>query len=74
MNEARKCPECGSQALYITKIGAPVLTANLIPGVGRLLGYPKLDAIVCSNCGLTRFYAEASARAKLQQSKSWRSL
>jgi predicted nucleic-acid-binding Zn-ribbon protein len=74
MNGLRKCPECESHALYITKVSSAGHRMRLLPGLGGFLRYPKFDLIICSNCGLTRFYAEASAREKLAQSARWRAL
>jgi predicted nucleic-acid-binding Zn-ribbon protein len=74
MNGLRKCPECESHSLYITKVTSAGHSIALLPGLGGFLRIAKFDLIVCANCGLTRFYAEASAREKLSQSPRWRPL
>lgn len=45
----------------------------LLPGLNRSFWRPfaKFQVVVCADCGLTRFYAEASARAKLPTAEGW---
>lgn len=46
----------------------------LLPGLGRLFSYAKMDIRVCADCGLIRTYAEPAARAKLSTSDCWKAL
>jgi predicted nucleic-acid-binding Zn-ribbon protein len=67
-----KCPECGNASLFTTSVSSaggygPVL----LPGLHGLLRYPKFNVVVCADCGLTRFYAEESARKKLERARQW---
>jgi predicted nucleic-acid-binding Zn-ribbon protein len=74
MNDIRKCPECGSQALYTTQVDSAGHSIALLPGLGGFLRMAKFNVVVCENCGLTRFYAEPSAREKLSRSARWRAI
>jgi len=70
--DSRTCPECARQNLYATTVGSagghgPVL----LPGLGGFLHFAKFNIVVCSDCGLTRFYAEPGARAKLPNASQW---
>jgi predicted nucleic-acid-binding Zn-ribbon protein len=70
------CPNCGGTTLYRgpeTSAGgghAP----NYLPGLGRFLRTARFTLVVCRDCGLTRFFAEPEARAKLKESGKWKSL
>ena len=66
------CPECGRQNLHQTTTAASGLYGpSLLPGRGSLFHTPLLGVVVCADCGLTRFYAEPSARARLAESGKW---
>ena len=69
------CPECDGHSLYqtTTRSGGgygPVL----LPRLGRFLRMADFHVLVCADCGLTRFYAEPSARAKLPTASQWNPL
>jgi predicted nucleic-acid-binding Zn-ribbon protein len=72
----KACPECGRQNLYAntTRSGGgygPVL----LPKLGSFWKFfASFEVVVCADCGLTRFYAEPSARTKLPTTKAWRRL
>ena len=73
MNARAKCPECGGSQLYSTPTSSygshgPVL----LPGLHSWMRYPNFEVVVCADCGLTRFFAEESARQKLSSSKKWK--
>jgi predicted nucleic-acid-binding Zn-ribbon protein len=74
MNGVRKCPECGSHALYVSKAVSTGQGINLAPDLGGFLRFPKFDVVMCGNCGLTRLYADAATREKLGESSRWRPL
>ena len=72
--ETKQCPECGAESLYRTTTNSggghgPLL----LPGLNRSFWRPfaKFHVVVCADCGLTRFYAEAEALAKLRTAEAW---
>ncbi|MFM8469367.1 MAG: hypothetical protein ACKODH_05270 [Limisphaerales bacterium] len=66
------CPECGSESLYRTTTHANGHHGPaLLPGLGGFFRFAQFDVITCADCGLTRFYAETSARAKLPTARQW---
>ena len=69
----KPCPECGGPTLYrfATKAGGPYGPCFL-PGLGSFLTLARLKVIVCGDCGLTRFFAEPGALAKLPRARAWR--
>jgi len=44
---------------------------DYLPGLGRLGRDAKFTVVVCSDCGLTRFFAEPEATARLTNSTKW---
>ena len=76
MDNLSPCPSCNSKTLYRgpeTSSGgghAP----NYLPGLGGFLSSAKFVLVVCRDCGLTRFYAQPEARAKLSDSKKWKAV
>lgn len=76
MNSNRKkCPECGLENIYATTTNSgggygPIL----LPQLGGFLRMAAFEVLVCANCGLTRFYADAAARTKLPGANKWRRL
>jgi predicted nucleic-acid-binding Zn-ribbon protein len=71
-SDSRICPECGGPNLHhtLTASAGPYGPA-LLRGLGSLFHTPKFQVVVCADCGLTRFYAEPSARANLTGSSRW---
>lgn len=78
--ETAKCPECGGESLHetITSCGGGY-GPDLLSGLGRWglggliqIEFAKFRVVMCEACGLTRFYAEEAARAKLPKAKLWR--
>lgn len=73
--EAQTCPNCRGRELYRSK--RPVgsgggYAPNYLPGLGSFLRCSaRLEVVVCSDCGLTRFFASPEARAKLSSSTKW---
>jgi hypothetical protein len=43
-----------------------------LPGLGSFLTPAQFRIVLCGDCGLTRFFAEPSALAKLLKSRAWR--
>jgi hypothetical protein len=68
-----KCPECGAMALY--RLTDPIGGLfNPLPGLGDFLQYAEMRVVVCSECGLIRFYSSKEARKKLPKSERWRKI
>jgi predicted nucleic-acid-binding Zn-ribbon protein len=76
MDNVAPCPECGSRTLYrgpATSSGgghAP----DFLPGLGKFLFSARFVLVVCRDCGLTRFFAQPEARAKLKDAKKWKTV
>ena len=76
MNGVAPCPGCGGRTLYQSKdvdsggSGGP----DFLPGLGKFILSAKFVLVVCRDCGLTRFYAQPEARAKLRDSKKWKAV
>lgn len=67
------CPNCQSQSLYASDpIGAGGGYApNYLPGLGGKVTAAKFRLVVCTDCGLTRFFASPEALEKLPRAKKW---
>jgi len=73
MNLNQTCPECGSENLhYATTNSGGGYGPMLLPGLGSFLAPAQFRVVLCGDCGLTRFFAERSALAKLVKSRAWR--
>lgn len=72
MNLKQKCPGCGSENLRftVTKSGGPY-GPLFLPGLGSFVAPAQFRVVLCGDCGLTRFFAEATALAKLVKSRAW---
>jgi predicted nucleic-acid-binding Zn-ribbon protein len=69
------CPHCGSTSLYEVQAsaGGGPYGPNLLPGLGFFhIGWFRV--VVCSECGVTQFFADEKSRAKLAQSDKWKRL
>ena len=73
MFDISPCPNCGSGNIFVIKKGVSGggYAANYLPGLGEFLSYAKFYPAICEDCGLTRFFTEESARAKLSDSPRW---
>ena len=73
MNSNQTCPECSSENLRVTftKSGGPY-GPLFLPGLGSFLAPAQFRVVLCGDCGLTRFFAEPTALAKLAKSRAWR--
>lgn len=76
MYEISACPNCGGTNLYRSdEVGAGGGYApNYLPGLGGFWTSGKFMLVLCADCGLTRFFAAAEARAKLAGSPKWQRL
>ena len=70
--DSQTCPECAGQNLYGTRVNSAGGNGPaFLPGLGSFLCIAKFSVVVCADCGLTRFYAEPGARAKLPAASQW---
>jgi predicted nucleic-acid-binding Zn-ribbon protein len=75
MTIARPCPECGQKNLYSVVTGSgggygPMLLPKLSSG----WTVAEFQVVVCADCGLTRFVADAEALNRLPSARKWRKL
>lgn len=74
MTAPKTCPECGGSRVHshagISSGGG--YAPNYLPSLGGFFASAKFTVRVCADCGLTRFYAEPEARAKLADNPRWR--
>lgn len=76
MDTLAPCPNCGGHTLYEgpeTSAGGGHAPSYL-PGLGGFIRQAKFVLVVCRDCGLTRFFASAQARAKLKESRHWKAV
>lgn len=69
------CPNCDGGNLFVSlkDISAGGGQApNYLPDLGGFFAAEKFRVVVCSDCGLTRFFARKSAREKLRESEKWK--
>ena len=70
MKNVKPCPECGQKKLYVAEARSGGGHApNYLPGLGGFIGAAKFNIVVCADCGLTRFFALAQARSRLDSAK-----
>ena len=67
---SQKCPECGKSNVYANR-AINSAASYLLPHLGGFLHFAKFEVLVCGDCGLTRFYTDPKARAKLPTARSW---
>ena len=71
----KQCPECGGATYCYTSANAGGGHGPyFLPGLGGFLRMARFKIVVCGDCGLTRFYAEPDAVAKLPRAKQWERL
>ena len=76
MDSVTPCPNCRGTTQY----RGPAVSAgggyapNCLSELGRFLVSAKFVLVVCRDCGLTRFFAQPEARAKLKESRKWKAL
>ena len=74
MEHLTPCPNCQGTTLFET---GPISSGGghaptYLPGLGRWYRSARFVLVVCRDCGLTRFFAQPEARAKLKQSRRWK--
>jgi len=68
------CPNCQGANLYHTVKpvhGGGGHAPNYLPGLGSFFRRPRFDVVVCSDCGLTRFFVPQEFLGSLQDSSKW---
>ena len=71
------CPNCRGQ--HAVPRARPISSGgghapNYLPGLGRFVISARFVLVVCRDCGLTRFFAQPEARAKLKESRKWKAV
>lgn len=74
MQSQKQCPECGSSNLHSSSPIAAVggYGPDLLPGLGKLFSSASFIAVLCADCGLTRYYATKETIGRLGQTGKWR--
>ena len=75
MESYAPCPNCGGGNLFLSlkEVSAGGGHApNYLPDLGGFFAAEKFRVVVCSDCGLTRFFARMSAVEKLRESEKWK--
>ena len=76
MTAHKNCPECGSANVFVhgdinVRGGHG---PDLLPGTSSRFKSAKMKAVVCKDCGLTRFYAAQETLAKINTDRGWQRL
>lgn len=74
MSHMTPCPNCGGRNLYKSKkkiSSGGGYAPNYLPGLGMFLYTARFRVVVCRDCGLSRFFADEEATAKLGESGKW---
>ena len=76
MATGKNCPECGGTHLVSQgDIGVRGgYGPDLLPDAGSLFSSPKVKAVVCTDCGLIRYFASQDALRKIAASDKWKRL
>lgn len=61
------CPNCQGKELYEVDASS----GFLLPGLGTLFKPASVRGVMCSTCGLMRYFASAEDRKKLDKSRRW---
>lgn len=73
--KTKSCPECGGATYgHNSARAGGGYGPYFLPGLGGFLRMASFEVVVCGDCGLTRFYAEPDAIAKLPHAKQWERL
>jgi predicted nucleic-acid-binding Zn-ribbon protein len=65
MEMVGSCPNCCGNELFTNRVtSGNTRGLYLLEGLGGFFHFAKFDVVVCADCGLTRFFAEPSAREK----------
>ena len=69
------CPNCDGGNVFVAHKEVSAgggYAPNYLPDLGSFFAAGKLNVAVCSDCGLTRFFASRTAREKLRESEKWK--
>ena len=69
------CPNCDGGNVFVTEKDVSAgggHAPNFLPGLGSFFAAERLNVVVCSDCGLMRFFASRTAREKLKESEKWK--
>ena len=69
----KSCLNCGGTELYVRRASA-LHGINVLPELGSFMHHAEVDVVICAQCGLTRYFAEPSAREKVRSNSQWRRL
>ena len=74
MNPTETCPECGGRNLYrsVPTSAMGGYGPDLLPGLSKLFSSAQFVAVVCSDCGLARYYVTRDALDRLRENRKWR--
>jgi hypothetical protein len=68
------CPNCTSDDLRTTTADASShFGPDLLPGAHGIFSQSTFEAVVCCNCGLTRFFASREEVERVLKSALWHS-
>lgn len=73
MSNENVCPECRGTDLY-SRGGVATnggYGPDLLPGTSGVFSTGKMRAVVCTDCGLIRFYASAETLKKIGKESGW---
>ena len=74
MRAVAPCPNCAGPRIYTPAKAvkaAGLYGPELLPGLGGFVRDAQFQVVVCGDCGLTRFFADADSTAKLPNAKGW---
>lgn len=69
------CPQCRSDQVFQSErlVDSTTIGGELLPDLASgAFSSAKLRAVVCSECGLLRYFVDDDARDKLRSSPRWR--
>lgn len=73
MDAKKTCPECGGKNLHrsLPTGAAGGYGPDLLPGLGKLFSSAEFYAVLCADCGLTRYYTTKETIARVGGSSKW---
>ncbi len=68
------CPECGGRNLQrsVPTSAMGGYGPDLLPGLSKWFSGATFVAVVCSDCGLARYYVTRETLDRIKDSKKWR--
>jgi predicted nucleic-acid-binding Zn-ribbon protein len=74
MKPAGTCPNCDGTNLYASshKVSSGVYAPNYLPGLNKLAApAARFRVVVCTDCGLMRFFTDSDVTSQIPESKHW---